>query len=164
MKSNIRKVIISAFIAFTSVTISLLIAKIHLIQQWENQAHDILFRDFQRKNSIDEAVIIAIDQNSLDFFQNNKTLWPWPRTFYAAALEYLNYCNAKTVVFDIIFSSPDIDRLNVEAVYADSVFAFQMKKNRNVILASQMEDSTHFNVAPALDTFSVQFEYDISSI
>ncbi len=163
MKSNIRKVIISVFIAFTSVTISLLIAKIHLIQQWENQTHDILFRDFQSKNSIDEAVIIAIDQNSLDFFQNNKTLWPWPRTFYAAALEYLNHCNAKTVVFDIIFSSPDIDRLNVEAVYADSVFAFQMKKNRNVILASQMEDSTHFNVAPALDTFSVQFEYDISS-
>lgn len=164
MKPNIRKIIISVFIAFTSVALSLLIAQIQLIQRWENQAHDVLFRDFQKKNFIDEAVIIAIDQNSLDYFQNQfKILWPWPRDIYAAATEYLGYCEAKTITFDVIFSSPDIDRLNVEAEYADSLFAFQMKKNERVILASQMEDSTHFNIAPALDTFSVQFEYDIPS-
>ncbi|GAH37403.1 unnamed protein product, partial [marine sediment metagenome] len=61
-------------------------------------------------------------------FQNQfKILWPWPRDIYAAATEYLGYCEAKTITFDVIFSSPDIDRLNVEAEYADSLFAFQMQ-------------------------------------
>lgn len=162
MAQTTRKIIISIAIAIVSVVISFGISQYSLIQRWEDQTNDILFRKFLPKNSINESVIIAIDQNSLDYFQNKfKILWPWPRDVYAAAIEYLNHCGAKVITLDILFNSPDIDRLNMQAKYADSVFAHQMRNSRRVILAVQLEDSTHIGNELAVDTFLVNPEFDV---
>ncbi|HQC62097.1 MAG TPA: CHASE2 domain-containing protein, partial [Candidatus Marinimicrobia bacterium] len=113
MNINTKKILIGLGIALIITLLSGLLYHNGLIQRWENQVNDILYRDFQVEQHPSEAVIIAIDQNSLDYFQKNfQILWPWPRDIYAMATNYLNSCGAKVIVYDIIFSTPDIDRLN----------------------------------------------------
>ncbi len=131
-----------------------------LIRRWENQVRDILYRDFQTEQHPTESVIVAIDQNSLDLFQNNlQALWPWPRDIYAVATEFLRRCGARVILYDIIFSSPDIDRVNVQAEYADSAFTREMDKAGNVILATQMEDSTRIGGEGLVPVFKRDFKF-----
>ena len=162
MLHGFRKIFTSFAIALSSVLLGYLLSQSQLIERWENQSRDVIFRDFQKPHDLDEVVIIAIDQNSLDHFQTNaKILWPWPRDLYAATLEYLQHCGAKVIAFDIILSSPDIDRLNMQAEHADSMFAFQIRKNGNVVLAAQMEDSSHSGSGEPFRNYSHPIEFNV---
>ncbi|HPC35406.1 MAG TPA: adenylate/guanylate cyclase domain-containing protein [Candidatus Marinimicrobia bacterium] len=162
MNINTKKILIGLGIALIITLLCGLLYQIGLIQRWENQVNDILYRDFQIEQHPSEAVIIAIDQNSLDYFQKNfQVLWPWPRDIYAMATNYLNSCGAKVILYDIIFSTPDIDRLNVQAEYADSVFAREMRTGGNVVLAMQMEDSTHLDAERLLTQFNRRIVYNV---
>ncbi len=162
MKIFHNKLFIALIIGLASVLLSLTLSSSQLIQRWEKQFQDILYRNFKAEEHPEDVVIIAIDQNSLNKLQDNlKILWPWPRDIYAAMTEYLNHCNATTISYDIIFSSPDIDRLNIEAEYADSLFAFQMKKCGRVVLASQMEDSTHSGSQTIATEYNIEFNYNL---
>lgn len=61
----------------------------------------------------DNVVIICIDQKSLDFiYKNMKLTWPWPREYHAQLVRYLAGYGARAILFDVIFSEPDIDRTN----------------------------------------------------
>lgn len=42
-------------------------------------------------------VIIAIDDGSLDFFSENGISWPWPRSFYGYAVNYLTDAGARSI-------------------------------------------------------------------
>ncbi len=58
-----------------------------------------------------EAVVVEIDQGSID--KVSETLrygWPWPRLFYGKMLEFLAEAGARAVVFDMLFTEPEIDR------------------------------------------------------
>jgi adenylate cyclase len=80
------------------------------------------------------VVIVTIDQNSLDFYERQQVGWPWPREFYALLLEYLRVGGAKTVAFDIDFSSRSPDRLEVDGEASDAAFADAIRASGNVIL------------------------------
>ncbi|MBK8097059.1 MAG: adenylate/guanylate cyclase domain-containing protein [Planctomycetes bacterium] len=51
----------------------------------------------------DDIVIAWIDQESLDWLQEQDIAWPWPRSVYQEALQWLRDAGAKAVVFDILF-------------------------------------------------------------
>ena len=162
MGGNSKKLLISAAIACGILLLTGLLFNNGLIQRWENQVQDILYRDFQIEQHPSETVIIAIDQNSLDFFQDNfQILWPWPRDIYAVATKFLKTCGAKVILYDIIFSAPDIDRVNVQAEYADSAFAREMLASGNVVLATQMEDSTRLGGERLMTRFNRIITYNI---
>lgn len=162
MRINTKKMLIALGIAVGILLITGMLYDNGLIRRWENQVQDILYRDFQPEQHPTESVIIAIDQNSLDYFQNNfQALWPWPRDIYAVATEYLRQCGAKVILYDVIFSSPDIDRLNIQAEYADSAFAREIRKAGNVILATQMEDSTRLGGESLIPVFNREFRFEL---
>ena len=128
MSSRRKKIFTALSVTGGCVLIAGLFSFFNLSQQWEHQVQDILYRGFQTEQHPDETVIIAIDQNSLNHFEKNyQTLWPFPRDIYAAVTEYLRLCGARAILFDVIFSSPDIDRVNIAAEAADSAFALQMQ-------------------------------------
>ncbi|HCL00341.1 MAG TPA: hypothetical protein DHW42_09610 [Candidatus Marinimicrobia bacterium] len=161
MKKTTRKWLISLLIACSAVLLAMAGARLKLAESWENQVQDILYRNFQVERHPEEAVIIAIDQNSLDYFQNNlKLLWPWPREMYAVATEFLAHCGAKLIAYDIIFASPDIERLNVQAEYSDLRFARAMEQAGDVILAAQLEDSSHYDNESLVDSMKYSIYYD----
>ncbi|MDO9548086.1 MAG: adenylate/guanylate cyclase domain-containing protein [Candidatus Marinimicrobia bacterium] len=160
MKKNRQRLIASVIIGIIATLAALLSSKTMLIDRWEKQAQDLIYRSFYREAHPEDVVIIAIDQNSLNYFQENlKLLWPWPRDVYALMTDFLSECGAKVIAFDVIFSSPDIDRLNVSADYADARFAEAMQRSGRVVLATQMEDSTHVTKSNIAGHFNIEAEY-----
>jgi len=161
MKTSYRKVLIAAGIALLSVVLTLVSTPLPLLQRWEHQTRDILYRDFQPLKAPEEVVIVAIDQNSLDhFYHQYQVTWPFPREFYGALLEYLTYCQSRMVAFDIILSLPDIDRATIQADYSDQFFAEQMARHGSVVLAAQMEDSSNITKAVIHPNPQRPLEYD----
>jgi adenylate cyclase len=93
-----------------------------------------------------DIVLVGIDDSSLKYFADNGISWPWPRNFYAHLLDYLTRSGAKTVIFDLLFYQPDIDRSESEGSATDNAFADAIRKNGHVILASQLtRDSLELN-------------------
>ena len=48
-------------------------------------------------------VIVAIDQKSQDVLGR----WPFPRSYFAQAVDYLRESQARVIAFDINFPQPD---------------------------------------------------------
>jgi adenylate cyclase len=68
-------------------------------------------------------VIVAIDDNSLDVYRDVLGRWPWPRDAYVYMLEYLRYAGAGLVVFDVLFSEPDLARPHADSAFAEAIGA-----------------------------------------
>ena len=85
----------------------------------------------------DDIVIVTIDQKTLNFFKEKKnTFYPFPRDFYALALRFLKRAQPKAVGIDMVFSEPDIDRLETDGAETDGFFAMAMKELGCVYLVS----------------------------
>ncbi len=66
--------------------------------------------------------IIAIDQYSLDWVQENADLsWPWPRQVYAPILSFLGRAGARVVVFDMIFEQPSRAGVADDRAFASAI-------------------------------------------
>ena len=91
-------------------------------------------------------VIIAIDDASLDFFSENGISWPWPRSFYGYAVNYLTEAGARSVIFDMQFYEKDIEREETTADETDNIFAEAIKNNMKVYLGVQLlKDANSFH-------------------
>ena len=63
-------------------------------------------RLFARSQSFDAALVIDIDDASLQKLQPVIGSWPFKRDIYAVVTEYLREAGAAVVVFDIVFADP----------------------------------------------------------
>jgi CHASE2 domain-containing sensor protein len=70
-----------------------------------------------------QLVIVEIDADSLQLVDR----WPWPREYYAKAVEKLNEAGATQIAFDIDFSS----RSNHSQ---DKIFADAIKKSAATVI------------------------------
>jgi len=86
----------------------------------------------------EDIILVVIDDSSLKYFSDNGISWPWPRDFYAHLLGYLTDSGVKSVIFDLLFYQPDIDRGESDATETDKAFAGAIHENGNVVLASQL--------------------------
>lgn len=139
-KSLAIRVSIISIVAFL---ISLLIYSTGVFDKAEYATLDYRFLNLSQKNRADtNIVIVAIDQTSLDFFEKEEVGWPFPREFYSVLVDYLSDCQAKAILFDIDFSSREIDRLDVVASESEQRFAESIIKSGNVFLASTLHNDT----------------------
>ncbi|MDD3050495.1 MAG: CHASE2 domain-containing protein [Candidatus Cloacimonetes bacterium] len=151
MKKNNRKYHYKNPLAAIIITALFSLFMFHLqrqnfLKQIQLQADDVHFRIFNQEALADtNIVLLAIDDNSLQFSRQNRVPWPWPRSFYAQILHYLKSGGAKKVLFDIQFYEPDLDRSETYAEETDSEFASAIEETNNVILGTLLkEDSTAF--------------------
>lgn len=63
----------------------------------------------------DQVKVVLIDESSLDFMAESLGSFPWPRTVYAELLEFFELGGAKAVLFDILFTEPDIEGFGATA-------------------------------------------------
>ena len=96
---------------------------------------DTQFRLIQREDPNNKIALISIDEKSLNRFARNNIYWPWPREFYQVVTDYLAARGAEAIVFDILFDTPDFDRINVNGTASDNRFARAMNEAGNVVLA-----------------------------
>jgi adenylate cyclase len=75
----------------------------------------------------DNVVIVVVDQNSLTGYDRDGHGWPWPREFHGRLVEFLTECGAKSIVFDMILSEQDTDRMNADPegdrIFGDAIAA-----------------------------------------
>jgi len=55
-----------------------------------------------------EIVILLVDQQSLDFYEQEGLGWPWPRQLYAAAVQFCQAGGARAIAFDVLFTESSV--------------------------------------------------------
>ncbi len=70
-----------------------------------------------------DLVLVDVDDASLAKLQDEAGKWPWPRIVHAQLVEGLAAQKPKAIVFDMVFSEPDVYRKESDAAFADAVAA-----------------------------------------
>ena len=68
-----------------------------------------------------DIVIVDIDEKSLSMMADSAGRWPWPRSTHAELLQGLLQQKPKAIVFDILFSDPDLDHPDGDQYFADVI-------------------------------------------
>jgi len=84
-------------------------AVLHLTARMQHAGYDLMlrYRIFSPKPDT-EIVIVDIDEASLAALAGEYGRWPWPRMVLGEFLEQLERQKPKAVIFDILFSDPDV--------------------------------------------------------
>ena len=70
-----------------------------------------------------DIVIIDIDERSLAALSPAVGRWPWPRSLHAELVEGLQRQQPRAIVFDILFSDPDLPRPEADQYFSEVVRA-----------------------------------------
>jgi len=125
-------------------------------KQLEWKTVDYRFRSFTIPERADSnVVLVAIDNTSLDYFEDFGVLWKWPRNFYGIVVNYFTSVGAKAVIFDMMFDDPDIDRAETDASETDGAFGHFIRQAGNVILGAEFT-MNETDVTPDITPFSIE--------
>ncbi len=86
-----------------------------------------------------DIVIVGIDDES---FAELNLRWPFPREYFARAVDNLSKAGAKLIVFDVMFLEHD-----QENAYGDSILAEAISRAGNVISAGKIDVETDPHVS-----------------
>ncbi len=135
---NFKKWYVLLFFALVIAGITYSLQYFSLFKQIETYALDLRYKEFPLETLADTSIVlVAIDNSSLKFAQENGVQWPWSRDFYAFVTNYLAKENAKAVLYDIQFYEPDYDRANISSEESDQSFADALSGFDRVILGVQ---------------------------
>ncbi len=118
-------IILVLFLVILSVLLNqLLLAKIPLLQRWDNLFYDLESTVITSPADKD-IVIVAIDDASLKKIGR----WPWSRAIHAHFIDQLTAVGVKAVAMDILFIDSDIKHPE-----NDQLLASAIQRNGHVIL------------------------------
>ena len=123
---------------------------------FEKKIYDQKTRLFSRHIAA-PVILVEIDQESLDLYRESRNIpWPWPRSLYAKALDFLNSAGVKAVGLDMIFSEPN--------PYAgeDELLSAAMKKAGNVFMPLFFTDND--TAATGINRFALRTDPAISRL
>jgi len=130
----VKRLVYPALIIFAALWV---LFQLQLFKGFENPIYNMKAR-FCREKVDSPVVLIQIDQESINFYNDNFGLaWPWPRSLYARAIDYLHDSGAKAVGIDLIFSEP-----SVMGAEEDSIFATSVKNAGDVFFPLHFGSST----------------------
>ena len=105
------------------VCVSLLISILYisgLMSGLENRVRDLRFQLFAEDDGADpNIVIIAVDEESLNFYRGDLGTWPWPREVFGALVDFLDSGGADTIVFDMMFAEPDVSNPASDSLFPE---------------------------------------------
>ena len=95
---------------------------LHTIERMQHAGFDLMmrYRIFAPKPD-HEIIIVDIDEASLAAMAKEYGRWPWPRQLLGEFLEYLELQQPRAVVFDILFSDPDVYNPDSDAYFDAAV-------------------------------------------
>jgi adenylate cyclase len=107
-----------------------------LLETIELKTLDLRFRSLPPTPTAerpDDIVIVEIDQNSIEqVYTRINYRWPWPRLFYGTMIDFISAAGAKAIVFDVLFSEPDIER-DISGAESDAALADATARSGRVI-------------------------------
>lgn len=141
------------FFLYLAVFCSLLVAldagSVQLISGMRLKTFDAIMKHRLLFHKADpDIVIVDIDEGSLEAMAKEYGRWPWPRQVFAEFLETLQEQQPRAVVFDILFSDPDIFNPDSDAYFNDVVGSMNNLFFPMLRLAPQNDDASQ--VTPAM--------------
>ncbi len=122
MTAGANKTLSAALFGFCCAALVGTLYLVGAFEDLEMKALDARFRLIPGSASglPDDIVIVTIDQNSLDYVSDEFRFgWPWPRAFYGKMIDFVSGAGAKALIFDMTFTEPDIDRLEIDGTDSD---------------------------------------------
>lgn len=93
-------------------------AYLHLFANMKQGAFDMMVRYRLHVPPADpDIVIVDINEASLAAMSKDYGRWPWPRQVLGEFVEHLEQQHPKAVVFDILFSDPDVYNADSDAYF-----------------------------------------------
>ncbi|MGK0290501.1 MAG: adenylate cyclase [bacterium] len=139
VKKPVLRTLIAIVISFSCLLFVGGVEKLGWLEFLELKMLDfrIQFRDQQKGNK--DVVILLIDEASLQSMKPLAGRWPWPRSLFGDLVEFLAQAEAKTVLFDVLFTEPQKPRNQQgELGESDQTFAAATMGNGNVYHAFQL--------------------------
>lgn len=97
-------------------------ARLHWIFDLRQASYDTLIRHRLHVRAADpNIVILNIDEASLARLSGELGRWPWPRQVLADVVSRIEQQQPRAIVFDVLFSEPDIYNPDSDAAFADFV-------------------------------------------
>ena len=127
MHSSFAEVLRRLWVPCLSLLFAWGFAQAPVYSRLESWALDTQQRLAADEHYFSDALVVNIDEASLDELQPYFGGWPYQRDTYALLLDYLNEAGAKAVVFDILFS---------DARSGDADFGRAIARGGNVVLAA----------------------------
>ncbi|HOV13500.1 MAG TPA: CHASE2 domain-containing protein, partial [Spirochaetota bacterium] len=145
MKLSENAVLKNVLVAFLVTVLSLVLSVLFSFTDVYNRLEDAVYDNFFRtvkvdKNKTDSVAIVAIDDMSLIEGDNRGVFWPWSRDMYAIISKFLVDQGAKAVIFDILFTGPDMDRADSLGSENDRKFYDTISETNKVILAFNIDN------------------------
>ena len=107
----------------------------------------------------DDIVLVSIDDDSVRRLAPVVGRWPWPRLVHASVVDFLARGPAKVVVYDVLFTEPDLRRFDVgdeewTGAESDDAFAASVRKANNVVLGADAAAEGLIDESRAIDSDS----------
>jgi CHASE2 domain-containing sensor protein len=94
----------------------------HRIVEMRHTAYDVVIRSrIVRPRPDPDIVIVDINEASLAAMAKDYGRWPWPRQVLGEFLEQLEQQRPRAVVFDILFSDPDVYNPDSDAYFGEAI-------------------------------------------
>lgn len=136
-----------------------------LEQRLTGLALDIFFTTRARPPEVSPSlVLVEIDDDSLEEFEEQGITWPWPRSTYARMARALEQADAKCVAFDVIFAGErdKTDDEDLAKAAADFPVALPVDTLSRDPLSPRQKEALDASLAPAprdLGTSVVQLSF-----
>jgi CHASE2 domain-containing sensor protein len=97
---------------------------LHQIVDMRQRSYDLVVKNRIVKPAPDPAIVIVdIDEKSLAAMAQEYGRWPWPRQVLGEFVENLSQQAPKAVVFDVLFSDPDVFNPDSDAYFNEVIAA-----------------------------------------
>ncbi len=104
------------------------LSALHWLLPLENRVSDYFVRTHALKQKADpDIVIVDIDEKSLASMADSAGSWPWPRSVHGELVEAIERQQPQAIVFDILFTDPDIYHPE-----SDAYFNAAVAQHRNI--------------------------------
>ncbi len=120
LKNNFYLLLAALFTLFILVDVLFL----HSVVDMRQKAYDVVIKNRFIKPAPDsEIVIVDVNEASLSAMAKDYGRWPWPRQVFGEFVENLAQQKPRAVVFDILFSDPDVFNADSDAAFNDAIAA-----------------------------------------
>jgi adenylate cyclase len=114
------------FYLYLAATLSLLVVAdaftLRSVVDMRQTTYDLMMRYRVVKPAADDRIVIVdINEASLAAMAPDYGRWPWPRQVLAEFVQHLEEQRPKAVVFDILFSDPDVYNADSDAYFNDAI-------------------------------------------
>jgi adenylate cyclase len=143
-RSGLAKVGIGVSIGAVAALIALGLGRTSLFTTIELLSYDWRTRQTaQPASPSDDIVLVSIGDDSIRRLAPIIGRWPWPRLIHGMLIDYLSRAPAKAIVYDVLFTEPDVLRFDVgeqewTGKESDEAFVQSVQKAGNVIVAADV--------------------------